>query len=191
VLQGDVLMMLCSLSAAVAWLGPKLTAMQQQAPAAVPGVVQKRDPLLGLLQQQESLHAALKLVMTDTSVGSSSGNSSSSSIDNGKQHSSSSNSDSNCSNRWMDMFGRYAVPEEATALQLLPILKAAVSAELAQQLVDFGAALSGCFPAKLCCNAPSCSSLAGRSELEAVSGKSCMCGRCKAARWVCNARRYN
>jgi hypothetical protein len=54
-------------------------------------------------------------------------------------------------------------------------LKAAVSAELAQQLVDFAAALSGCFPAKLCCNAPGCSSLLKFSELEAVGGKSCMC----------------
>jgi hypothetical protein len=65
----------------------------------------------------------------------------------------------------------------------LPLcLKAAVSAELAQQLVDFAAALSGCFPAKLCCNAPGCSSLLKFSELEAVGGKSCMCARCKTAR---------
>jgi hypothetical protein len=63
-------------------------------------------------------------------------------------------------------------------------LKALVSAELAQQLVDFGAALSGCFPAKLCCNAPNCGGLHKFSELEAVGGKSCMCARCKTARCV-------
>jgi hypothetical protein len=61
-------------------------------------------------------------------------------------------------------------------------LQAAVSAELAQQPVDFAAALSGCFPAKLCCNAPGCSSLSQRSELEAVSGRSCICGGCRTAR---------
>jgi hypothetical protein len=68
------------------------------------------------------------------------------------------------------------------APEVLLSLQAAVSPLLAQQLADFAAALSGCFPAKLCCNAPGCSNLAERSELEAVRGKSCICGGCKVAR---------
>jgi hypothetical protein len=71
---------------------------------------------------------------------------------------------------------------DSAGLDLLLGLKAVVSAELSQQLVDFAAALSGCFPAKLCCNAPGCRSLLKFSELEAVGGKSCMCARCKTAR---------
>jgi hypothetical protein len=60
----DALQMLGSLSAAVAGLGPQLTAMQQQAAAAVPDVVPKpRDPLPSLLQQQESLQHAIDLVI--------------------------------------------------------------------------------------------------------------------------------
>jgi hypothetical protein len=171
-LRSDVLRMLCSLAAALAGLRPQLTAMQQQAAAAVPGVEQKRQvALLSLLQQQESLHQALKLVTGTTALGSG-GTSSSGSVD----------TTSSSSSSWHAVICRYAVPDTHAALQLLPILQAAVSAELAQQLVDFAAALSGCFPAKLCCNAPGCSSLANRRELEAVSGKSCMCGCCKAAR---------
>jgi hypothetical protein len=170
----DALQMIGSLSAAVTGLGPQLTAMQQQAPAAVPDVVPKpRDPLPSLLQQQESLSQAIDLVIGTEALG------------NGRSDSSGSvdtTSSSSRSSNWYDVICRCAAPDAYTALQLLPMLKAAVSAELAQQLVDFAAALSGCFPAKLCCNAPGCSSLANRSELEAVSGKSCMCGRCKTAR---------
>jgi hypothetical protein len=81
---------------------------------------------------------------------------------------------------------KFTTPASSTSFEGVAALslglKAAVSAELAQQLVDFAAALSGCFPAKLCCNAPGCSSLLQFSELDAVGGKSCMCARCKTAR---------
>jgi hypothetical protein len=74
-----------------------------------------------------------------------------------------------------------AVSSSDTAGLLLS-LQAAVSSRLAQRLADFAAAVSGCFPAKLCYNAPGCSNLEERSELEAVRGKSCICGGCKVAR---------
>ncbi|WIA08389.1 hypothetical protein OEZ85_007828 [Tetradesmus obliquus] len=72
-------------------------------------------------------------------------------------------------------------------LQWLLAIKGVVSAELAQQLMEFAAALSGCFPSKLCCNAPGCTNLAKFSELEVVGGKACTCSGCRTARYCCRA----
>uniref|UniRef100_A0A383WA14 phytol kinase n=1 Tax=Tetradesmus obliquus TaxID=3088 RepID=A0A383WA14_TETOB len=115
-----------------------------------------------LLEQQQQLQAALGHVLA---AGSSSSSSSSS---------------------WQVILGT-CTTDSTTYLKLLLSLKAAVSAELAQQLAGFGAALSGRFPAKLCCNAPGCTSLDKFSELEAVGGKACMCERCRTARYCCRA----
>jgi hypothetical protein len=149
-LQAHALFLLQILSAAVAWIGPQLTAMQQQAAGQADTALQ---------EQQQSVHAALEQAIAAGNISSNSSSSSS----------------------WQDIMSILAT-DSSKALDLLLALKAAVPAQLAQELVDFGAALSGRLPCKLCCNAPGCSSLAKFSELEAVGGKACMCGRCKTAR---------
>jgi hypothetical protein len=52
----------------------------------------------------------------------------------------------------------------------------------AQQLRSYAQAVAGRLPLSTACNNPGCVSLAQRSELLLVGGKSCVCGRCKAAR---------
>jgi hypothetical protein len=52
----------------------------------------------------------------------------------------------------------------------------------AQQLRSFAQAVAGRIPLSTARNNPGCVSLAQRSELLLVGGKSCVCGRCKAAR---------
>jgi hypothetical protein len=56
------------------------------------------------------------------------------------------------------------------------------SCSSAQQLRSFAQAVAGRIPLSTACNNPGCVSLAQRSELLLVGGKSCVCGRCKAAR---------
>jgi hypothetical protein len=134
-----------SLAAAVAWSGAQLAALQQQAAG---------QAAEALIEQQQLLQAALKdVIAAARNIGNSSSSSSSSS---------SSLQDSISS----------LVIDGSKAMDLLVSLRCAVPAALAQQLVDFAAALGGRFPAKLACNAPGCSSLAKSSELEAVGGKS-------------------
>uniref|UniRef100_A0A383VU42 phytol kinase n=1 Tax=Tetradesmus obliquus TaxID=3088 RepID=A0A383VU42_TETOB len=58
---------------------------------------------------------------------------------------------------------------------------------LLQQLHSFAQAVVGRIPLSTACNNPGCVSLAQRSELLLVGGKSCVCGRCKAARYCCKA----
>jgi hypothetical protein len=53
----------------------------------------------------------------------------------------------------------------------------------AQQLNSMAQAVAGRIPLSIACNNPGCSNLAQRSELVLVGGKSCVCARCKAARW--------
>jgi hypothetical protein len=53
---------------------------------------------------------------------------------------------------------------------------------LLQKLCKFAQAVAGRIPLSTACNNPGCVSLAQRSELLLVGGKSCVCGRCKAAR---------
>jgi 3-deoxy-D-arabino-heptulosonate 7-phosphate (DAHP) synthase class II len=52
----------------------------------------------------------------------------------------------------------------------------------AQQLRSFAQAVAGRIPLSTACNNPGCVSLAQRSELLLVGGKSCVCGRCRMAR---------
>jgi hypothetical protein len=58
------------------------------------------------------------------------------------------------------------------------------SSSAEQQLRAFAQAVMGRIPLSSACNNPSCVSLAQRSELLLVGGKSCMCARCKAARYA-------
>jgi hypothetical protein len=59
---------------------------------------------------------------------------------------------------------------------------ATVSSAVAQQLQAFAQAVAGRIPFSYACNNLTCVSLAQRSELLLVGGKSCVCARCKAAR---------
>jgi hypothetical protein len=56
------------------------------------------------------------------------------------------------------------------------------AAAAAQQLNSMAQAVVGRIPLSTACNHPGCSNLAQRSGLVLVGGKSCVCGRCKAAR---------
>jgi hypothetical protein len=147
--------LLVGLEAAVAAVPAQLatTVQAPAAAAATQGTSQNVDQCASLLQQHEALSSKVKHFATTTATSSS-------------------------------LQGIMIPPSSANYERIaVPLgLKAAVSAELAQQLADFAAALSGCCPAKLCCNAPGCSSLLQFSELQAVGGKSCMCARCKTAR---------
>lgn len=66
-------------------------------------------------------------------------------------------------------------PEKKAALQ-------AAVAELAQQLHGWAEAAAA-IPVPHFCNNPGCSTASGVSEVALVSGKSCMCGGCKVARY--------
>jgi hypothetical protein len=160
--------------AVVGWSRDMLSALQQQAEGVQPSSAAKKSQIGSLLQQQESLLGSFGRLLTSRA-------------------SSSSSSSSNAS--WQSLVSAVqsaaaqyarasATPsaQDFLAMGLLVSLRSAVPAALAQQLVDFAAALSGRFPAKLACNAPGCSSLAKSSELEAVGGKSCMCAKCRTAR---------
>jgi hypothetical protein len=54
--------------------------------------------------------------------------------------------------------------------------------EFVQQLRAAGAALT-CLPTHMTCNNPSCSNVAGPSELQLVTGSSSQCGGCRTARY--------
>jgi hypothetical protein len=73
---------------------------------------------------------------------------------------------------------------EAAGSQQRYMSLAEQQAAAAQQLCAFAQAVSGRIPLSSACNNPGCVSLAQRSELLLVWGKSCVCARCKAARWV-------
>uniref|UniRef100_A0A383VCK4 MYND-type domain-containing protein n=1 Tax=Tetradesmus obliquus TaxID=3088 RepID=A0A383VCK4_TETOB len=77
-----------------------------------------------------------------------------------------------------------AAAGSSTALQLLADMQ---EAGLPQQLRAFAQAVAGRIPLSSACNNPGCVSLAQRSELLLVGGKSCVCGRCRAARYCCKA----
>ncbi|KAF6253319.1 hypothetical protein COO60DRAFT_429511 [Scenedesmus sp. NREL 46B-D3] len=85
--------------------------------------------------------------------------------------------------------------QQAAALQQLQSLQGAAglagavgsSAQQQQQLRDFAQAVAARIPLSTACNNPGCVSLAQRSELVLVGGKSCVCGRCRAARYCCKA----
>jgi hypothetical protein len=64
---------------------------------------------------------------------------------------------------------------------------AAALAALGQQLEMFGAAVCAQLPVQQCCNYHLCCNVAKHSELELVSGKSCVCGSCKTARYCSTA----
>lgn len=55
-------------------------------------------------------------------------------------------------------------------------------AGLAESLRAFGVAASS-IPVPEFCNNPGCGTARGQSEAELVSGRSCVCGRCRAARY--------
>jgi hypothetical protein len=67
------------------------------------------------------------------------------------------------------------------ALQHRPSATAEILAA-AQQLQSTGLALCS-FAVPCMCNNPGCTSMAGLSELAAVSGRSCICGGCRVARY--------
>jgi hypothetical protein len=54
--------------------------------------------------------------------------------------------------------------------------------DLAQQLRTFGVAASS-IPVPDFCNNPDCVTARGQSEAELVSGRSCMCGKCRVTRY--------
>jgi len=58
---------------------------------------------------------------------------------------------------------------------------------LAEQLVGLGAEMCALLPVPLCCNYHKCSNMDKLSEMELVSGKSCVCGGCRAARYCSSA----
>jgi hypothetical protein len=78
--------------------------------------------------------------------------------------------------------------QQETAQQQLTSVQAGAAAATGsdssnrQQLRSFAQAVAGRIPLSTACNNPGCVSLAQRSELLLVGGKSCVCGRCKAAR---------
>uniref|UniRef100_A0A383VTR2 phytol kinase n=1 Tax=Tetradesmus obliquus TaxID=3088 RepID=A0A383VTR2_TETOB len=74
---------------------------------------------------------------------------------------------------------------EPTALQQL--LAGLQEVQLPQQLLSCAQAVAGRIPLSTACNNPGCVSLALRSELLLVGGKSCVCARCKKARYCCKA----
>jgi hypothetical protein len=81
--------------------------------------------------------------------------------------------------------------QQAAAQQQLSSLQAGQAAgaapdsnSAAQQLRAFAQAVSGRIPLSSACNNPGCVSLAQRSELLLVGGRSCVCARCKAARYA-------
>jgi hypothetical protein len=75
--------------------------------------------------------------------------------------------------------------QQLTSLQAVQAAGAGSSSGgSAQQLRSFAQAVAGRIPLSSACNNPGCVSLAQRSELLLVGGKSCVCAvsRCKAAR---------
>jgi len=58
----------------------------------------------------------------------------------------------------------------------------ATAMALVQQLQVTGRALAGLAVPTMCCN-PCCSNIAGPSDLQLVSGRSCLCGGCRTARY--------
>jgi hypothetical protein len=77
--------------------------------------------------------------------------------------------------------------QQAAAQQQLDSLRGGEAAGadingVQRQLRSFAQAMAGRIPLSTACNNPGCMSLAQRSELLLVGGKSCVCGRCKAAR---------
>jgi len=62
----------------------------------------------------------------------------------------------------------------------------ATAMALVQQLQVTGRALAGLAVPTLCCN-PSCSNITGPSDLQLVSGRSCLCGGCRTARYCSRA----
>jgi hypothetical protein len=61
----------------------------------------------------------------------------------------------------------------------------AVSCKVVKLITALEAAGNACsmFAVPHCCNNPGCSNLAGASEHSIVSGRSCICGGCQAARY--------
>ena len=82
-------------------------------------------------------------------------------------------------------------PQEAVE-ELVGMLDASFEAEnssdpealtgLVQALQAAGQGL-GCLATPVCCNNPACSSLAGATELQLVSGRGCICAGCRTARY--------
>lgn len=70
---------------------------------------------------------------------------------------------------------------------LLQHTREVLSAELANQLSQFGRAVCAAVPVTVCCNHPSCVCLERAKELFLVNGKSCICGQCKVARYCSKA----
>jgi len=62
----------------------------------------------------------------------------------------------------------------------------ATAMALVQQLQVTGRALAGLAVPTMCCN-PSCSNITGPSDLQLVSGRSCLCGGCRTARYCSRA----
>jgi hypothetical protein len=77
-------------------------------------------------------------------------------------------------------------PVDAEAAAVLA-KDAAAQAALGQQLEMFGATVCAQLPVQQCCNYHLCCNVAKHSELELVSGKSCVCGSCKTARYCSTA----
>jgi hypothetical protein len=57
---------------------------------------------------------------------------------------------------------------------------------LSKELQTAGLTLSA-LPTQVTCNSPSCTNLAGPSDILTVSGRSCVCGSCRVARYCCRA----
>jgi len=74
----------------------------------------------------------------------------------------------------------------AEAWQPSEDLTEATAMALVQQLQVTGSALAGLAVPTMCCN-PSCSNITGPLDLQLVSGRSCLCGGCRTARYCSRA----
>uniref|UniRef100_A0A383VAA9 MYND-type domain-containing protein n=1 Tax=Tetradesmus obliquus TaxID=3088 RepID=A0A383VAA9_TETOB len=80
-----------------------------------------------------------------------------------------------------------ASSRQADAVEAADVHLADMQAAAAKALRAFAQAVAGRIPLSNACNNPGCVSLAQRSELLLVGGKSCVCARSKAARYCCKA----
>jgi hypothetical protein len=160
-LSAQCRLLIHSLSAAVTWLGQRLPA-----PAVSPDTAANNgsDPLQ---QQQARLSQALQSML--------------------QQHGGSEGSSS-------ARIGLYSVVghsvSDESAARMMSACRNVIGADVAQQLLHFGAAVCALLPSKLCCNALDCCCCERLSEAELVGGKMSQCSGCKTARWVLKSRQH-
>jgi hypothetical protein len=162
-LHAQASLVLRSTQAAIAWLGQEMQIVVQ--PSRVNAALQQ------LQQQQASLCAALQDILQQSH----------SAWEGARAAHSSSSSQGLLAYAAAGAAGD-AGADVLWGATVVAACRTAVKPDLSQQLQEFGAAVCGVLPSKLCCNAPSCCCCERLSEAELVGGKKNQCSGCKTAR---------